>query len=331
MTLVRSIVNVLASKAMLFWLIALWFLYYMTVAVWGSEAFDHFVAGVRDGFFFKVPFLLCIVNLLVNLVRRGIANSRKSVLSFLLWVPLALGVVLLPLAFFVSTNFKQTERIIAGEGDTVTSIDGAGLYTVKAIHPHLKDSVLDMDEGKAFFSHEPQIVLSDGNADFNVGVYPPRKLGSSYFHIMEFGLAPGIRIVENGTTLIEGYMPQRILPPGSSDLFTVNGLPYRFEMKLSPEKTIEKGNVAARVYSLRAPAYNVRILAGEQPVWEGISASQVRFGRYTLSFFEPGYWVRIEIVQDYAAPFLLTAISFIIAGVPARLALLMLERKGTCS
>ncbi len=326
MSVPKKILRILASKGVLFWLIMTWLAYYVTVAIWGSEAFEHFVEGLRTNLIFKTFFIFLLVNLVIHLVT-GVYNQRQRLLHKLLWLPLSLGVFIFLLGFFLSITSKHTERVVLGEEDTVKAADGE-IYVVKKIQPNLKGSVLDIDEMKGFFSMEPKVTLAASDRDYEVGVYPPSRLGGSYFHIMEFGLAPGIRITSGGRTVIQGYMPQRILPPGSSDSFTVQGLPFRFNLMLSPEKVIEKGRSSARVYNLKTPAYRVTIFRGERLIGEWPSDKGIDFENLTLTFLDTGYWIRLEAVEDRGVPLVVAGIVLVIIGLPLRLALFVTETIG---
>lgn len=313
----KKIISILSSKTFLMWIVGSWIVYYVLSAIWTREAFATFVTGVSRNPFFKIPFVLFLVSGYCNLIRASGEALKKGIVLFLLRVVMPFGVMLFFTGFFLSLITKQFQWIVAGEGQSIQAPWNSERYTVADIKPGLRESFLDIEEeGRGIFAYEPKVTLSDGSSRLHeVGAFPPTKIGMTYYHILNFGFAPGVRLSENGMVRDEGYMPLRILPTGSSDSFEIPPYPYRFLIKLEPEKVIRKKTVTASQFSLKIPRYHVRVFKGEKIVAEAVSSEKITFDTFTLGFFEPAFWVQIEVVKDTGALIMLTGILFMCIGV----------------
>lgn len=314
MRLLNKLIKILSSKAFLIYLIGGWIVYYLTSAIWTKEAFANFVLSLEKNPLIQTSYVLFLITLYLNFVRVFIKLLRRNRKHLLLWLPLPFGIIIFLTAFFVSINVRQMERLLVGEGEMVALPWGASRYIVSAVKPGLQEETARMETTSMIFAHEPKILLTDElQNNFEIGVYPPKKIRGTYYHILNFGLAPGIRLVEDNNIKAEGYMALRILPPGNSDYFEIPPYPYRFSVKLMPP------------YNLKLPAYEVRIFKGERVVFEGNSKDRINFDNLTLSFFEPTFWVLLEVVKDPAVPFMLAGIFLTVIGIPMFLLRLVLK------
>jgi hypothetical protein len=167
--------------------------------------------------------------------------------------------------------------------------------------PGLRPNILDTELDIGIFAHEPKLTLMDRSSQkFTVGAFPPKKLGNTYYHILNFGIAPGIRFLRGDEVLTAGYMPLRILTFGSSDFFEIPPYPYRFLVSLEPDKTLLKGDAISSQYNLERPVYRVRVFRGDTVIKDGNSREGIIFDGYSLYFFQPSYWILLEAVKDPA-------------------------------
>lgn len=313
--LLKKPLDLLGSKELLIWLIILWVGYYLTASVWWKEAFAHFVAGLKNNPVSQGLYMMLIINLTIRLARTIKGGLKHAIRK----APLLFGLVIFLSGFFLSTVTRNFNYVLVGEGERYSPPwDDHTLYVDKITAP-LKEKYLDLEEDKGFLKYELEIFLSDGERKWRVGPYPPRKIGKTYFHILNFGIAPGVRLTEGDKVLQEGYMPLRILPPGNQDYFEIEPYPYRFYIKLAPDRVVEKGRVIGRSFNLKVPRYDLKILRGEEIVAGGLSDSKIEFGGLGLVFFESTYWVLMEVVRDIGLPFIFSGIILIVIGIPLRL------------
>ncbi|MBI4838976.1 MAG: hypothetical protein HY806_07555 [Nitrospirae bacterium] len=325
--IIKRPVRVLSSKAFLLWTIGCWILYYVLSAIWLKEAFGNFVGGVRENLFIQAPFLVFLLSGYLNLIRASKSVFNKGKVQFFLWVLLPAGALLFFTGFFLSIYTRQTGQIIIGQGDVIKPPWSAKSYRVTGIKQGLREKFLDIDTERGVFAYEPKLIIADevSSKESGIGVFPPAKLGDTYYHILNFGLAPGIRLSEGGDIKAEGYMPLKILTPGSGDYFEIPPYPFRFLISMKPEKTFQKGGMYASQFNLKTPFYKVKVFEGEKIIAEGEAGDEIRFENFTLQFSEPAYWAQLEAVKDLARPVILYGIWLIFAGIPAWLVRLLLR------
>lgn len=309
----------ISSKTLLSLIIVSWVIYYVTSAVWTQEAFATFVVRLEKNIFFQSVFVIFLVSLLSNIVKVAIETKKRGMAILILWVIFPLGVLLFFAGFFISASSRNMQKEIVIEGSVISLPWTSDEFVIEKIKSNLKEETLDIEEDKGFFAYEPKVLISSGSRRYTVGVFPPENIRGTYFHILQFGMAPGLRLKDKNGVIEEGAMPLRILPPGAEDEFKMSNLPYRFRLRIAPERFIEKGDIRAKVYSLSSPSYEVTIYKGEDKVFGGNSKNTVSFDGLTLEFIQPGYWVILDIVKDYGAVTILAGLLLITIGVPISL------------
>jgi len=312
---VRGIYNILSSKTSLIWLITGWVIYYVTNAVWSKEAFANFIGGLSNNPLLQIPYIVFLLSLLLNIIRVGRERLKSGLSGFLLWIFAPIGIFIFLSGYFVSSALRAQEWQLAGEGDSVVAPWQREGLKVLRIDSSLKPEILDIEqEGGSFFAYEPKIVLSDGVKQYTIGVFPPKKIKGTYYHILNFGLGPGIRLLNTeGAVINEGFLALRILPPGAVDSFEI--APYRFSIRLAPDRFIKKGNTEVKVFSLVNPSYRVSVYKGEELLFEGDSKDKISFDNVRVEFTPPTFWAYLEIVKDPGIGLILLGIGLILLGV----------------
>ncbi len=309
--------KILASKAFLLWIIIAWIFYYSVSSIWMEEAFGNFISLLRDSMIIQIPFLLFLASAIMNLIRASKDIFQKSRAGYLFWLILPLGVIIFFSGFFLSVTQREQGQRVLGEGDFINPPWTKEKYSIIDIDPGLRDSLLDIDSSIGIFSHEPKLTVLDRfSQKSEIGAFPPKKLNDTYYHILNLGIAPGVRLLQGENIKSQGYMILRILTPGSSDFFEIPSYPYRFLISLEPEKKIQKGHIRASEFNLKQPHYNVRVFKGEKIIAEGNSRNEIKLDNMTLHFFKPIYWALIEGVKDPALPVMHAGIVLITFGVP---------------
>jgi hypothetical protein len=323
MRIVRALYEILSSKAFLLWLIGGWLLFYVSSAIWMKEAFAFFVSGLADDPIIQVPYLLFLVSGWLNFIRVFSGKFRSNKISFAAWLMLAAGALLYLTGFFLSINTRHAGTMIVGSGDTVAPPWGSGSYQISSISLGLKES-LGMSEDGGYLEYEPKITLTDGSLNkYEVGAYPPARIGSAYFNVMDLGLAPGIKFYENGALVTEVYMVLRLLPPGVPASFYLEPYPFKFLVTLSPNSY--EGDHAVPVFSLKSPVYSTRVFNGEILIAEAGAGEALNFDNYSLAYTEPDQWMLLQSSKDPGMPLVKYGIFIFVFGLPVYLLRLILS------
>jgi hypothetical protein len=265
-------------------------------------------------------FIIFLVSGYLNFLRAAVFHLRKNIGRSLLLLVLPLGVLIFLTGFFISGTSRQTEWLVVRNGEFVQPRWSSEQYRVDAIRPGIKERFLDIDleNNGGLFKYEPKVTVSDRLArTFEIGAFPPTKIVDTYLHVLNFGLAPGISFSEDGEEKARDYVPLKILGPNSTDTFSLQPLPYKFLISLEPEKTLQKGTLKAQEFNIRSPLYRIRVLEGEKVIAEAVSKDSIAFNNMKLGFFEPGFWVQLEVVKDRGVPLVIGGIFLALAGIPA--------------
>ncbi len=308
--------EVLSSKSCLLWLIGGWIMYYVSTAIWMDEAFGFFVYGVKNNPLIQIPFLLFLASGYLNFLRVFKDKFRGKKLGFFAWLMLSTGVLLYLTGFFLSINVRQYDNRIVGVGHSLKLPWEKDTYSFSAVDPGLKNSFKKSDSD-GILAYEPGITMTDSFSNsYRIGAYPPVRINGTYFHILNYGLAPGVRFYDKGILIDEGYMPLRILPPGINDSFNIRTFHFRFLVFLAPEYTEHGGHHPEPVFNLKNPVINTRVFSGERMIAEGDSREGLSFNGYYLRYFEPTYWIQLESAKDPGMPVMRFGIFIIVFGVP---------------
>lgn len=322
----RTLSDLLASKEFLLWLCGAWTLFYVASAIWMNEAFAYFINGIGHNLLMQIPFVLFLISGFLNIIRVSKALLKKGRLALLMWVLLPAGAVIFLTGFFLSINLRKAELHLAGEGDIIRHGLSSDVLDVVSMSSGLEESFWDFDAGKGIFAYEPKLTVKNGSSrPVVIGAYPPAKINNIYYHILNFGIAPGIVLYEGADKKKEGHMPLRILQPGSTDEFELSPYPYRFVISMVPVKVVQKQRPRAAMFNMRDPVYNVKVYKDGNVIAEADSKESIRFDGLSLSFYEPSCWARIEIVRDPALPVLLIGMLLGITGLPLYLMRFLLK------
>ncbi|GAB4483804.1 MAG: hypothetical protein OHK006_06120 [Thermodesulfovibrionales bacterium] len=317
--ILSRMLSTLSTKEFLAWIIGAWIILYVSSMIWTKESFAYFVAGLKKNLIVQVPFILFLASGYLNLLRFAVPALKKGARRGLVMTVLPLGALLFLTGFFISASTRSFEWIYVKPGDVVRLPWSPEEYQVETIVPGLAERFLDIDieSGTGLFKYEPKVKIRDHEGEiFEVGAFPPAKIHGSYFHILNFGMAPKLSISENSVVRGEEYVPLRILGPGSVDTFEIQPLPYKFLLSLEPQRTIQKGQMKASEYDMTSPLYRIRVLEGETVIAEEVTKEGVRFKNFEIGFHEPGFWVHFEIVKDRGVLFILAGIFLTVAGGP---------------
>lgn len=307
-------VKILSSKTCLLWLTCAWVIYYVSTAIWIDEAFAFFVYGVRNNIFILIPFLLFLVSGYLNLLRALKGRGKRDKTGYLAWFMCSLGTMLYLTGFFLSIQMRQYDNRLVGASHSLDLPWIKETYYISVVDPGLKET-FRMSDQDGVLAYEPNVTMTDTSGKaYTIGAYPPVRIDGTYFHVLNYGLAPGIRLYVRDILVDEGYMPLRILPPGRSDFFEISPQPFRFLISLAPEQKGHGGHHSEPVFNLRTPLLHARVFSGESIIAEGNSREGVSFNGYELTFYEPTFWVQLESAKDPGMPVMRFGIFILLFG-----------------
>ncbi len=312
-----KIVAFLRSSTLTVWLVGLFVLYYLTMAVWIGEAFARYVTHLSTNTVFRVFYLLFLANVTLR-IAANIGRMRGRWLLMTLRLPLLLGLILVLASFFLSLNFRQQVwSQPLGEGDPIELPWEPEAFRITKVEPAISKRALRAEDS-VLFDYEPGITLTgkDGVPQ-RIGAFPPRKAGRSYLHVLTFGLGPGVELRKGKEAVWRGYVALRLVPFGNVDTFTLPEHPYQFYLSVVPTAVVKRGRESARTYDLEHPRYLVEIEKGDRLVAKEETDRELAFdGDMKLSFFEPSDWVLIEAVRDPFLPWFAGSLMLLGAGLP---------------
>jgi len=305
----------LESKALSVWMVSVWVIYYVTMTFWSKEAFATFVKVLSENILFQGLFIIFLINLSVrffNYVRR---RQRGGLLGRMGGGALLAGVLLLLIGFLVSVTTKLPMRSLVGEDHMIHTPWDGRRYKVQRVVPSLKSNILDIDEGLGIFRFEPKITVEYRGRLKEVGAFPPSRFGRTYMHILQCGLAPGVRVSRNGQVFHEGYAALRLLPPGGTDVLKLERTPYSFLFKLMPVEMLRKGELEVGRYDLADPLYDIRVLRGNEEIARGRSDERIEFDGYSLAILPTTYWAFLDVVRDDGIPIVASGLILMAMGL----------------
>ena len=314
MRVIRVIISFLGSKTLTVWLVGALIVYYLTVAVWSREAFATFILNLSRNDLFRVLYVLFVINAALRIIAalKALWPRRRR---FFLKLPLYAGLLLFIAAAFMSLNVRKSRIILLGHGDRVTVAWDRAPLRVIGIESALKKRML-RTEGSAVFDYEPSVTLIDGRGRrYSINAFPPKKIGSSFMHIMNFGIGPGVELRKGGRTVTKGYMALRLTPFGAVDRFAIDPYPYTFYLSILPNRVLKKGNEAARDYDLTTPRYRVEVTKGDRVIAGAETDTMISFDKdMSLHFSPPDDWVLLQAAYDPFFPWFVTGLVLLLLG-----------------
>jgi hypothetical protein len=324
----KVLYKMLSSRAFLLWVIGYWIAYYVISAIWQKEAFGALVGSLRDNVFMQVPYVLFLISGILNIIRASKHVMKESRAGFLFWLVLPVGLILFFTGFFMSSTMRESGQRFVGEGNIIDPPWSSERYRVTGIEPGLKDSLAANDVSSGIFAYEPKLrVMDSSSRGLKIGAFPPSKFANTYYHILNFGIAPGVILSEGGTIRSEGHMILRIITPGSSDFFEIEPYPYRFVVSMESEKTVHHGQEIPSEFKLKDPRFHVRVFRGERVIAEGDPVRGIEVDSLKLTFFRPTYWVQLEAVKDPGISVTHAGVVLITIGIPMTLIGTVLSRR----
>jgi len=312
----KAVLAFLRSRTLTVWLVGLFVVYYLTMAVWIGEAFGRYILHLSSSNLFRAYYLLFLLNILFRSfdALKGAWPVRSK---FFLRLPLLVGLTIFVASVFLSLNVRKTLWLPpVGEGDVISFPWEGRSYKVVAVEPALKKKALRTDDA-AVFDYEPGIIVQDeGGRRFTIGAFPPARVGTTYLHVLNFGIGPGIELRKNDAVVWKMNVALRLTPFGVVDAFEVPDLPYKFYLSIVPNHLIKKGKETARDYDLERPRYQVEIVKGDQVMGREETDSELSFdGSMSLRFFPPADWVLLEAAYDPFLPLFVASLGLLILGV----------------
>lgn len=312
-------------------MLAGWLVYYLSWSTWSEEAFANFIYSLGKKFLWQALFIIFIGIILIEVILKFYKKFKVNPIFVISWSILPLGILLFLGGVFISVNTRMDTRILTGKDDAFGLPWEDTKYAVIDLIPGIKERFLDLEQESPspIFTREPVLFISDFKNTYRIGVYPPTRINGTFFHILNFNVAPSLEIKDQkGNTLLKGDLALQILPAGNTDYAVLRGLPYRITMKLLPSGEIKRGNIIAKEYDLNKRLYEIKIFRIRSPeeagelIAEVISQTPIKFDGYSLSVIGHTYWAFLEVVKDDAVYIIGAGLLFIAAGLLIRLFML---------
>ncbi|KKK76068.1 hypothetical protein LCGC14_2867430, partial [marine sediment metagenome] len=224
-----------------------------------------------------------------------------------------------------SAGFGQVRHFMLQEGQEFsTSWDNTDNrpYRVEAIDADIVANYFEAEERIGLLRSEPHATFSYGDSRHSTGAFPPTSFNGAWFHLLDFGIAPGFELFERGRSVLKGNVNMKLLPPGQEDSLDIEGLPYRIFIRLAPERIVEEMGQKQKVYDLVSPKYFIRVEHAGETVFDGDSTGWIVFGEFALKVHPHVKWVWLEVKQGIGIP--LVWAGFILMGLGLPLTFVML-------
>ncbi len=318
-----KVMGIVFSPRGMFWLLWLWALYYVTSAVWGEEAFGSFVAAHSSNpfvLFMSVFTLVVFTGTLVQYAMRGFNRRGWLIVP---WLVLPVGVLVFLAGFVAMAGFGKAYLAVVQEGQELPISWGESTFVVEEIEVDVKGKYLDSDREFGLLRSEPHVTISGLGQRHRTGAFPPTRFLGAYFHLLDFGIAPGLVLFEQGELVLSGNVNLKLLPPGQEDSISIEGLPYRMYLRLAPEKMFQRGRDNIKLYDLDSPKYFVRVEKGDETVFDGTSEQDITFDGFEIRILPHVSWVWLEVKRGIGVPLVWLGSALIALGLPLTLMLMV--------
>lgn len=315
----KQISSFFFSGSFLVWLLFGWCFFYVISAIWMDEIFAYFIMNLQGSMAFKIPYVIFLVSG-AGVIGRSVFYRLTSGagVDFYLRTLIFAGLLIYLGGFLLSISTRQAGTKFLSEGGIVQPPWSAEPYRVARIDLGISEKFLDidLDSGAGIFSYEPKLYLTDGKgSDVTIRAFPASSAGGSYYHILNFGIAPRVVIWDGDHVIFEAYVPLKIIMPRSTDNFTVPVLPFRFQVGMAPARIIEKGRVKATEYQPFSSHYSIKVYDGEKIIAEAQDAQKVQIGRWSAEFRDPIACVQLEAVHDQWYGLLVIGLIMVSSGI----------------
>jgi len=313
MRIIKAIYRLLSSKVLMVWMISGFVFYYLTAAVWSGEAFGRYIMLISSNNLARILYCIFLLNVSLILLN-GVWSLKKQHIRLLLRIPLYLGIILFLLSSFLSVNLRDARWMLLGDGDVIRLPWEGVSYRIMKIESALQEDIIRKNDSPVF-DYEPYVWIIDSRGQTHkIGAFPARKVGNTYMHILNFGIAPVVELKQGNRMIASGPVALRLIPFGGMDSFEL--MNYRFNLKVMPNSVIknEKGEITRR-YDLERPEYHVQVIKEDRLILEDISGDEIRFNGNVMRFYRPIFWIQLEVVHDPVYPLFITGLFTGIIGL----------------
>jgi hypothetical protein len=247
-------------------------------------------------------------------LRGSVLTARRGGLSVIPGTILRAGLVMLILAFFMSSKIRETGevtlsagqgRVFLGETVSVTEIE-AGLPS-----EHLETG----GEGSLFLPRVSALMSVSGTSARVTNEYPVSIHGQDY-RLTGLGYRLPLFIEYEGAQVpAGGHMD--ILPPGRTQTTLIEECGYTVSVTLEPKDTIKKGLITGKVYDLRDPSFRIGLKKGTSERVEAVmQAGQAgELDGIPVTLGESALSVRLRAAKDPALRWIHTGAVLALLGL----------------
>ncbi len=314
MNMIRTIFRILSSKTFTVWMITVFVIYYLTTAVWLGEAFGRYIILISKNNIARAVYCIFFLNISLILLN-GLWSVRRNYLRLLLRAPLYIGIITFLASSFLSINLRSTRWMLFGEGDVINLPWEMNLYKIVSIESALEKNILRMDDSPVFDYEPYAMIIDEIGQSYRIRAFPAKKVGDTYMHILNFGIAPVIELIEDGRTVVAGPVALRLIPFGVVGSFELKEFNYNIYLTIIPNGIIKKGDEIARKYNIEKPRYHIQVIKGDRTILEDSAEDEVAFDERLLRFYKPIFWIQLELVHDPVYPFFIGSLIMTILGL----------------
>lgn len=249
-------------------------------------------------------------------IRDNSINARKGNFSFLPGTLMRTGLIMLSTALLFSVYLRKTEETKLHEKE-MHSFSGSEI-TLNSIKSNLPEDFLRVGEEGTFKLDKVSAALIASGNSYTITSGFPVKIKGRYYRISDVGFSQELSLESSGQK-IEKRLDMNILPPGKTDIVALPSNNLFLTFTLHPEKTIRKGLLTGKQFSLLKPIYRIVIQSGkerEKPETVTVRPGEsITSGGFTVSLGKNSLFIKIISVYDPALFWIYTGFLLTLAGL----------------
>ena len=243
-------------------------------------------------------------------------NFRKGKLSVLPGTLVRGGLLIFLTALLFSSHLRTTSEIPLHAGETVSSPGGA--VTLESIDSHIPEEFFQVGEEGTFSLDGVSAVLRASGESHRISAGLPVRIMDRYFRISDLGYSYQVGLEEPGQR-IEKQLDLNILPPGRTDIVAFPPQDLLLTFTMQPGKTITKGLLTGRQFSLIRPVYRIILQKGKdkdksEPLTLRPGESG-RAGGFSVSLGKTSLFIKLQSVYDPALRWIYAGFLLFLAGL----------------
>lgn len=247
-------------------------------------------------------------------------QASRGRLSFLPGTLLRCGLIVLMGALLLSAYARTTLELTLHEGETVSFAGTA--VTLGSITSHIPDTFFQAGEAGTFNLENVSAVLQAAGTSHRISAGLPVRIRDRYYRISDLGYAHRVGL-ETAGEKTEKQLDLKVLPPGKTDTAAFPPHDLFLTFTLQPEKTITKGLLAGKQFSLARPLYLINLQEGREKNKKGTVTLKPEekgsAGNVQITLGKTSLYIRVQSVSDPALLWIYAGFLLVLTGLAALL------------